>query len=63
MMTKWMIFVKDNFPLYEGGWEYDEAEFDGIAYDSRDAALKAMHEAQDDPRWAGETFSIRRFEV
>ena len=62
-MTKWMIFINKEFPLDDGGWDYMEAEFDGVAYDSQDAALEAMHEAQDDPRWAGETFYIRRFEV
>ena len=62
-MTKWMIFVEMKFPLDDGGWDCMDAEFDGVAYDTLDAALDAKHEAQDDPRYAGEVFSIRRFEV
>lgn len=38
------------------------ADFSGVEHETREAALKEMHKAQDDPLFAGEYFAVRQYE-
>lgn len=62
-MIKWKIVVEQEYPLDDGGMDVFDADFDGVLYDTIGAALDAKHKAQDDPRWAGDSFYLKEVEV